>query len=47
MQVQKEDKTRTGRLQKIHEILESMRVESQAELLLMLEQQGFRAPKPH
>lgn len=41
MQVQKEDKTRTGRLQKIHEILESMRVESQAELLLMLEQQGF------
>lgn len=41
MQVQKEDKTRTDRLQKIHEILESMRVESQAELLLMLEQQGF------
>lgn len=41
MQETKEDKGRSGRLIKIHEILESMRVESQAELLLMLEQQGF------
>lgn len=41
MQETKDDKTRADRLQKIHEILESMRVESQAELLLMLDQQGF------
>lgn len=41
MQDIKEDKTRAVRLQKICEILDSMRVESQAELLLMLEQQGF------
>lgn len=41
MQAIKEDKTRADRLQKIREILESMRVESQAELLMMLEQQGF------
>lgn len=41
MQVTKEEKTRADRLQKIREILESMRVESQAELLLMLDQQGF------
>jgi len=41
MQGIKEDKTRTARLQKIRDILESMRVESQAELLLMLEHQGF------
>ncbi len=41
MQETKDDKTRADRLQKICEILESMRVESQAELLLMLDQQGF------
>lgn len=41
MQETKDDKTRADRLQKIREILESMRVESQAELLLMLEQQGY------
>ncbi len=41
MQGTKDEKTRADRLQKIREILESMRVESQAELLIMLEQQGF------
>lgn len=41
MQETRDDRTRADRLQKIREILESMRVESQAELLLMLDQQGF------
>ena len=41
MQETKEDKNRSARLLKIEELLNSMRVESQAELLFMLEQQGF------
>ena len=41
MEEKKEEKSRAARLQMIRGILDSMRVESQSELLMMLEQQGF------